>query len=274
MALASDSHRTKMTLTRCKQCGREHDEVNTQIAFEKPDAYFDVPEADRESRVFVHSDICDIDRKQFFVRGVLQIPVHGHEHFGWGIWVEMGAADFIRYVELYNDPDQGNEPPFYGQIATSIPAYRETTLGIPVVTQLTGPATRPLLFIQHGVDHLLAREQSSGVDVDRLDDFRASIRTETSSSIRCDSHGLQDRAYVCQHFSKTKRVGFFEPYAPDSGEHDSDQGLQAWCGECEQILEDEGEWTDKALQFASFRVCCAGCFHEIKKFNVDDATES
>lgn len=263
-----------MTLTRCQQCGREHNDINTQIGFGKLDAYFEVPESEREKRVFVNSDVCDIDRERFFVRGVLQVPVHGHDHFGWGIWVEMKPSDFIRYLELYEDPDQANEPPFHGQIATAIPAYRETTLGIPVVVQLTGPTARPLLFIQNGVDHLLAREQSSGVDVDRLDDFRASIRTETSSSIRCDSHGLQERAYVCQHFNKTKKVGFFEPYAPDADEHDSDQGLQAWCGECERILRDEGEWTDKALQFANFRACCARCFDEIKTLNEDDSTES
>ena len=151
-----------------------------------------------------------------------KFPSTGTSISGWGIWVEMGAADFIRYVELYNDPDQGNESSFHGHVATSIPAYRETTLGIPVAIQLTGPTTRPFLFVEAGVDHLLAREQSNGVDVNRLNDFRASIRTESSSPIRCGSHGLQERAYVCQHFSKTKKMGFFEPSAPDSDDYDPD----------------------------------------------------
>jgi hypothetical protein len=260
-----------MTLTRCQQCGKEHEEINTEIGFGKPDAYFDVSESERDKRVFVNSDVCDIDRQRFFARGVLQVPVHGHEHFGWGIWVEMGATDFIRYLELYEDPDQANEPPFHGHIATSIPAYRKTTLGIPVAIQLTGPTTRPLLFVEACVDHSLAKEQSRGVAVDRVNEFRASIRIESPSSIRCDSHGQRERAYVCQHFSKSKKVGFFEPYAIDS---DPDEALQAWCEECERILRDEGGWTDKALEFASFRVCCGGCFHDIKKFNVGDSTES
>ncbi|HEV8725428.1 MAG TPA: DUF2199 domain-containing protein [Candidatus Binatia bacterium] len=263
-----------MTLKRCQQCGKEHEEINTEIGFGKPDAYFEVPESEREKRIFFNLDVCDIDRKRFFARGVLQVPVHGHEHFGWGIWVEMRAADFIRYLELYEDPNQANEPPFHGHIATSIPAYCEPTLAIPVAIQLTGPTTRPLLFVVAGVDHLLAQDQSDGVAIDRVDGFRASIRTESSSSIQCDSHGQQERAYMCQHFSKSEKIGFFEPYAPDSEGHDPDEGLQAWCEECERVLKDEGEWTDKALQFASFRACCAGCFHEIKKLNVDDSTES
>jgi hypothetical protein len=259
---------------RCQQCGKEHEDINTQIGFGKPDVYFEVPEPERDKRIFINSDVCDIDRKRFFARGVLQIPVHGHEHFGWGIWVEMKSADFIRYLELYEDPDQGNEPLFHGHIATAIPAYGEPTLGIAVAIQLTGPTTRPLFFVEAGVDHLLAQEQYNGVAADRVDDFRASIHTGSSPSIRCDSHGQQERAYVCQHLSKSKKVGFFEPYAPESDEHDPDQGLQAWCEECERILRDEGDWTEKALEFASFRECCAGCLYEIKKFNMGDSTES
>jgi hypothetical protein len=71
-----------MTLKRCQQCGEEHEEIDTQIGFGKPDAYFDVPECERDKRVVVNSDICYIDRQRFFARGVLQVPVHGHEHFG------------------------------------------------------------------------------------------------------------------------------------------------------------------------------------------------
>jgi hypothetical protein len=106
----------KMALTRCKQCGKEHEEIDTQIGFGKPDAYFEIAESEREKRIIVNSDICYIDRKRFFARGVLQIPVHNHEHFGWGIWVEMASADFLRYITLYESPDQANEPPLRGHI--------------------------------------------------------------------------------------------------------------------------------------------------------------
>lgn len=70
-------------------------------------------------------------------------------------------------------------------------------------------------------------------------------------------------------FQQKQKVGFFEPYPPDSEGYDPGEGLQAWCEECERILKDEGEWTDKALRFAGFRGCCSGCFHEIKKFNLE-----
>lgn len=133
-----------MALTHCKQCGKQHEEIDTQIAFGKPDAYFEVPEAEREKRVFLTTDICDIDGERLFVRGVLQIPVHGHEHFAWGIWVEMGSADFDRSVALYESSNQANEPPLHGHIATAIPVYRKSSLGVPVGVQLTGPTTRPL----------------------------------------------------------------------------------------------------------------------------------
>lgn len=256
-----------MALTRCKQCGKEHEELDTEIGFGKPAAYFEIPESEREKRIIVNSDLCDIDHKRFFARGVLQIPVHGHEHFGWGIWVELGAADFDRYVAFYESPDQANEPPLRGHIATSIPAYRKTSLGIPVGVQLTRPTTRPIFFVEAGVDHPLAEEQCNGVSVERLHEYLTSIEAKSSSPVHCASHGLQERAYVCQHFSKHEKVGFFEPYAADSEEHDPDEGLQAWCQECERVLKEEGEWTKRALEFARFRWCCSGCFQEIKNFN-------
>lgn len=272
-----------MTLTHCEQCGMEHEDVNTQIGFEKPDAYFDLPESERERRVFVHSDICDIDRKRFFARGVLQIPVQGHEHFGWGIWVEMGRADFLRYVELYNDPDQGSETPFHGHIATSIPAYCETTLGIPVTIQLTGPTTRPLLFVEAGVDHLLAREQSKGIEVDRLDELRGSIHYQLSPSpqgaphegtVRCAIHGLQQETFVCQHIAQglvTKtRVGFFW-----STNDPNNQRPDAWCRACEERVQATGgEWVGEAEAHLEPKVLCGACYDLAKKFHMGEDPSS
>lgn len=196
-----------MALTHCKQCGKQHEEIDTQIAFGKPDAYFEVPEAEREKRVFLTTDICDIDGERLFVRGVLQIPVHGHEHFAWGIWVEMGSADFDRYVALYESSNQANEPPLHGHIATAIPVYRKSSLGVPVGVQLTGPTTRPLFFVEAGVEHVIAEEQSDGINVDRLNDFLASLGSKSSSSVHCESHGLQGTG-LCVPALQQKQKGW------------------------------------------------------------------
>ena len=61
------------------------------VGFDKPDAYFAVPAADREERCRLDDDLADIDGETFFVRGVLQIPVIGEaQSFGWGIWARVG----------------------------------------------------------------------------------------------------------------------------------------------------------------------------------------
>ena len=264
-------------MTLCQKCGKEHADTDRQIGFDKPDAYFEVPDSERESRVFVNSDACDIDRKRFFARGVLQIPVHDHEHFGWGIWVEMNPKDFICYLELWQDSDQANQPPFHGQISTAIPAYSETTVGIPVDIQLTGPTTRPIFFIERDVDHPLAQEQRSGVFVERLSDFFASIRRQPSpvmqsqmaetGTVRCDLHGVQQETFVCQHIAQgmvtRTRVGFFWTIDdPDNPRPD------AWCEVCEErIRATGGEWIGEAEAQAEPKLLCGACYDLAKKFH-------
>jgi hypothetical protein len=269
-----------MTPRYCEKCGKEHADTDRQIGFGKPDAYFEVPDSERESRVFVHSDICDIDRKRFFVRGLLQIPVHGHEPFGWGIWAEMGKPDFIRYVELYNSHTQANEAPLHGRIATLIPAYPAPTIGIPVAVELTGPTTRPIFLIDPAVNHPLAEEQRSGVLVDRLSDFFASIEKQTSPPVRsqpvdsgavhCDIHGIQQETFVCQHIAQgvvtKKRVGFFwTSHDPHNRRPD------AWCQACQERLRaTDGEWVGETEAHLDPKVLCGACYDLAKKFHMGE----
>jgi hypothetical protein len=271
-----------MARIRCKHCGKEHEEIDTQIGFGKPDAYFKVPETERDQRTIVNSDICDIDRSRFFARGVLQIPVHEHEHFGWGIWVEMRAADFDRYMSLYESPDQANEPPLRGHIATSIPAYREDSLGIPVSVQLTGPTTRPILFVNEGVDHPIADEQRNGISMDRLNDYFSSIRRQSSvrseahesGTVRCTTHGMQQETFVCQHIvqgmASRKRVGFFW-----TGDDPDNARPDAWCYECEErVRATGGEWVGEAESHLGAKVLCGACYDLAKKFHMGEEAES
>jgi hypothetical protein len=265
-----------MSLRHCDRCGKEHASADSQVAFEKPDAYFEIPASERERRIFVNSDICDIDRGRFFARGVLQIPVHGHENFGWGIWVEMASADFNRYITLYESPNQGNEPPLHGRIATAIPAYDKPSLDIPVAVQLTGPTTRPIFFVEAGVDHPIAEEQRNGISADRLNDFFASIDSQSSSSARretqapgtlhCDIHGIQQETFVCQHIAQgmvTKtRVGFFWTMQdPNNPRPD------AWCEACEERVRATGEeWVGDAEVQLAPKLLCGACYDLAKRF--------
>lgn len=79
--------------------------------------------------------------------------------------------------------------------------------------------------------------------------------------VNCGTHGQVSQAFVCSHliFEKGQPLGFFEPaYDPDDPEP------QAWCGGCEAMLNEIGEWTDEMAEKADIRLVCEFCFETIR----------
>ncbi len=74
----------------------------------------------------------------------------------------------------------------------------------------------------------------------------------------CDQHGVQPAAFVCDHLLQRTGGGFFIPDDTEEEKH------QAWCESCEKIILNEGEWTQKAVDFANFRLVCVVCFKRIR----------
>lgn len=163
-----------MVLGPCEICGRVHGKLLMDIAQEKPLDYFLVPEGERELRVKISSDLCSIDDERYFIRGYMPLPVHDHpDPFGWGLWAEVDAAAFYRYVELYR-ADGSQEPPLPGMLSVELPCYPVSTYRLPVELQLRGPDDRPLLQLRNVV-HPLAREQREGITMARVHEIFATM---------------------------------------------------------------------------------------------------
>ena len=66
--------------------------------------------------------------------------------------------------------------------------------------------------------------------------------------------------FMCQHLrlDTKSNLGFNVPY-------DIEEDLQAWCDDCERVLQEEGKWTEKALEFAKIKPFCRCCFAEMKQ---------
>lgn len=79
-------------------------------------------------------------------------------------------------------------------------------------------------------------------------------------TVHCAVHGDGIPCYVCNHICSQMGKGFFcaDPANPLS---------EAWCAECEKIIEKEGEWTKRALESAYFRLVCDQCYPVIKERN-------
>lgn len=82
--------------------------------------------------------------------------------------------------------------------------------------------------------------------------------------VECAKHGTSSATFICQHLSEGSKQGFhmgYDPEDPDALYPD------AWCDQCEAILEKEGEWNDVSQAFANIKMVCAACYCDIRECN-------
>ncbi len=94
--------------------------------------------------------------------------------------------------------------------------------------------------------------------------------SDDNYTVNCDTHGESGGAFICQHLvNDSEKLGFYlgyDPERPDSLHPD------AWCGECEVVLNREGEWNDVATAFADIKIVCGKCYENIRDKNwLEDA---
>jgi hypothetical protein len=146
--------------------------VARDVAFRRPDAYFDVPEEDRERRIYEDDDLCTIDGDQFMIRGVLYLPIHGgEERFGWGIWVAVSEDDYYGYLDAWDNDTEDEAPPFVGQIASAIMPY-PGAVGLDVTVKLRSGGSRPTFTVISDT-HPLGVDQRRGISREQAHGFVA-----------------------------------------------------------------------------------------------------
>jgi hypothetical protein len=146
----------------CDRCGELHVGLPFDWGFSQP-SYWD---GGRDERDFLDDDLCawtdDAGRRNYFIRGVLAIPVvDAEEPFTYGVWSSLSEDSFMRIVELWNDP-----PPYFGWLSNSLAAYPET-LNLPVSVTTRELELRPWIVLQDA-DHPLVAEQRRGITVERV----------------------------------------------------------------------------------------------------------
>jgi len=152
---------------KCSSCEEIHEGIPT-FGYDFPIYYLDVPEEDRNERCELTSDTCIIDDELFFVRGCVEIPVHGEsEPFIWGVWVSLSEKSFNRYLELYEVADREGEPPFFGWLNACFADYATEDFNLKTSVHLRNDGVRPFIEIEP-TDHPLAIEQHHGISKDRL----------------------------------------------------------------------------------------------------------
>ncbi len=113
-----------------------------------------------------------IDRRDFFVRGCLEIPIIDRDDcFRWGVWVSVSKESFDRVLDLWNAPVIENEPPKFGWLCNNISVY-PPTLNLKTNLHLRGGKIRPSIELEP-TDHPLAIEQRQGISIERVEEIAA-----------------------------------------------------------------------------------------------------
>jgi hypothetical protein len=147
----------------CSICGDTHQGL-PDIGFRWPDPYFGVPEEERPRRILATEDTCVIDNEDFFIRGVILIPVLGEtSEFGLGVWVSQSQENFETYINNFDSPDIG---PFFGWLSNRIPFYDQDTWALKTMARFQGSDQRPVIDVEPS-DHPLSRDCSEGISLDR-----------------------------------------------------------------------------------------------------------
>ncbi len=137
-----------------------------------PLSYFAVPEEERGTRCDLGSDDCVIDGKFFFVRGCIEIPVHGEdEPFSWGAWVSLSEANFHQWIACFGSKKRSHIGPFFGWLNAYFSVYPDTT-GLKTQVYLRDDGIRPYIELEL-TDHPLAVEQHNGISVARVAEIYA-----------------------------------------------------------------------------------------------------
>lgn len=148
---------------RCAVCGEMHDEL-PDVGSDRPDPWWEIPEDERERRIELASDTCVIDDEHFFIRGVIEIPVHDHPRaFGFGVWVSQKRENFMTYLDHWESSEIG---PFFGWLCTRIVFYPDETMLLKTRAHFRGGGLRPLIELEP-TDHPLAVDQREGITVQK-----------------------------------------------------------------------------------------------------------
>jgi len=157
----------------CKCCGKIH-EGSPSIAFDAPWHYSCLTDDEKKALAKLSSDFCKIaydDRTDYFIRTVLEVPIHGHDDpFTWGVWVSLSGKSFARYVETFDTPVAGEG--YFGWLCNRLPWYADT-IALPSDVIVQAGRRRPFLRL-HGAsraEHALVRDSLEGISASKAQEI-------------------------------------------------------------------------------------------------------
>lgn len=176
---------------KCRICGEIHRGVPS-IGPDAPAYYDEVPEEEREDRCRLGADDRVVDDRFFFVRGRLELPVHGlQQPFTWLVWCSLREGRYTNFVETYHDPVRAHVGLFFGWLDSALP-YDETTINLKTSVHICDDGARPIIELE-ATGYSLAVEQREGISQARLTEIVAIISDPSDELVSAGTAGWQDR---------------------------------------------------------------------------------
>ena len=156
---------------KCTGCGEWHEGIPTYGA-KAPLYYYTVPEGERNARCALTPNTCVVDRAHFFVRGCIEVPIHGEtDPFIWGVWVSLSALNYEQFVATLEMDKRSHLGPFFGWLSACFPFYPDTE-NLKTHVHLRDHGIRPYIELEP-TEHPLAVEQRRGITPERVGEFYA-----------------------------------------------------------------------------------------------------
>lgn len=156
-----------MDLEVCKSCGKTHDALSGSIPVSLPTEAAQIPERERDHRVWSNGELCVIDDARYYLYGSIELSIHDHpDGFSWGAWVEIDEEHFFWYQDLLDLDGREDNEAFPALLATDIPFY-PVTMGLALTVHVQPNGWRPLFRLNNAA-HPLVEDQKAGVSVERM----------------------------------------------------------------------------------------------------------
>src|SRR5580658_4316526 len=139
---------------KCHSCEEWHTGPCLDFGYDKPDYWLDqhekasrrtalLPWRTSQEKTFLDEDHCAIEDQDFFVRGIIHLPIIGTaESFRWGVWGSLSRENFQKLRAMHEDEGRIELPPMFSWLSNRIPEYPDT-LNIKMYAHIQEPGVRP-----------------------------------------------------------------------------------------------------------------------------------
>lgn len=152
---------------KCGSCEKWHTGPCLDFGYDAPHYWRAEYEATPDGKTFLNQNYCSIEGRDFFVRGVIRLPIIGTgDNFCWGVWGSLSQSNFETLQKMREDEERVELPPMFSWLSSRLPEYPDTlNLKMDVHIQKTG--RRPSFELEE-TDHPLSCEYHGGISPERV----------------------------------------------------------------------------------------------------------